>query len=236
MEHAKSSKVSPDQQKHFEQPAAQLPSEKVLAQTPDLHSTVEVPTISKTQDATKPETTVTISKRTMSSLSSTENKIASVDSELGSRLECLSSNLAGIPLPDVTDPTFDVRQWATKLLQGADEDKVKFRKASFVFKGLDVNGSAAGATVQPTVASAFKAPLALARRLCGRKPPQTKILNSFDGVVNSGEMLLVLGRPGSGCSTLLRTIVGKLGGIEVGAQSTINYNGTACPFHYQSQC
>lgn len=200
-----------------------LPVYKLDSSTP-----TEAPIISKVKHDTKTERTVTISKRTVSSLSSTENKGTSDDSELGARLECLSSNLVAVPLPDVSDPAFDVRQWATKVLQSADAEKLKFRKASFVFKKLDVSGSAAGATVQPTVASMFMAPLVLAKRLSGRKSPQRKILNSFDGVVNSGEMLLVLGRPGSGCSTLLRTIAGELGGIKVSAQSTINYNGMVC--------
>jgi energy-coupling factor transporter ATP-binding protein EcfA2 len=33
-----------------------------------------------------------------------------------------------------------------------------------------------------------------------------EILRDFDGLVKSGEMLVVLGRPGSGCSTFLKTI------------------------------
>jgi ATP-binding cassette subfamily G (WHITE) protein 2 (PDR) len=128
----------------------------------------------------------------------------------------LGSNVIAIPLPDVSNLVFDVRQWATQVLHAADADKVRFRKASFVFKGLDVSGSVAGASVQPTVALTIMAPIALARLLFGRKPPQRKILSSLDGIVNSGEILLVLGRPGSGCSTLLRTIAGELGGIKVG--------------------
>lgn len=35
------------------------------------------------------------------------------------------------------------------------------------------------------------------------------ILNDFSGIVRRGEMLLVLGRPGSGCSTFLRTIANR---------------------------
>jgi ATP-binding cassette subfamily G (WHITE) protein 2 (SNQ2) len=35
------------------------------------------------------------------------------------------------------------------------------------------------------------------------------ILEDFTGIVNPGEMLLVLGRPGSGCSTFLRTLANR---------------------------
>jgi ATP-binding cassette subfamily G (WHITE) protein 2 (PDR) len=158
-------------------------------------------------------------------LSSIDERATSNDSELGSRLESLSSNLAQIPLPDVTDPEFDVRTWATAVLQNAPKENIKFRQASFVFKGLDVTGSASTANIQPTVASIFVAPLTLARSLIRGRAPEKKILSGFDGVTKPGELLLVLGRPGSGCSTLLRTIAGEQGGLKTCPESAINYNG-----------
>ena len=43
--------------------------------------------------------------------------------------------------------------------------------------------------------------------MCGkRKGKQVQILQNFHGVLKPGEMCLVLGRPGSGCTTFLRTI------------------------------
>jgi ABC-type hemin transport system ATPase subunit len=38
-------------------------------------------------------------------------------------------------------------------------------------------------------------------------------------------MLLVLGRPGSGCSTMLKTIAGETHGLYVADNSHINYQG-----------
>ena len=43
-----------------------------------------------------------------------------------------------------------------------------------------------------------------------RNPSLRNIIEGFDGIVRPGEMLLVLGRPGSGCSTLLKTIAGEI--------------------------
>ncbi|KAJ7852075.1 hypothetical protein B0H14DRAFT_3085739 [Mycena olivaceomarginata] len=40
-------------------------------------------------------------------------------------------------------------------------------------------------------------------------PPLRNILEGFSGVVRPGEMLLVLGRPGSGCSTFLKTLANQ---------------------------
>lgn len=161
----------------------------------------------------------------VSLLSSVEAKQTSNDSELAYRLESLSSNLAAVPLPNVSDPAFNVLTYATEALRHADKETVNSRQASFAFKELKVTGSASTANVKSTVASVLMAPLALAKRFSGREAPEKEILNNFDGITKSGELLLVLGRPGSGCSTLLRTIAGELGGLKISPTSEMNYNG-----------
>ncbi|KAJ5137697.1 ABC multidrug transporter atrF [Penicillium atrosanguineum] len=46
------------------------------------------------------------------------------------------------------------------------------------------------------------------------KPPLRTILNNSHGCVKPGEMLLVLGRPGSGCTTLLKMLSNRRGGYK----------------------
>lgn len=53
------------------------------------------------------------------------------------------------------------------------------------------------------------------------------ILSQIDGLVRQGEILLVLGRPGSGCSTLLKALAGNTGGFDVAPESRVNYQGVA---------
>ena len=65
----------------------------------------------------------------------------------------------------------------------------------------------------------------LFRRAVSSGKSKLQILRGFDGLVESGEMLVVLGRPGSGCSTLLKTIAGERNGIYVDAESRLNYQG-----------
>jgi ABC-type multidrug transport system ATPase subunit len=62
-------------------------------------------------------------------------------------------------------------------------------------------------------------------QLTGRAKNQVKILDGFEGKVEPGEMLLVLGPPGSGCSTLLKTLAGRKEGLEVSKESHISYRG-----------
>lgn len=46
---------------------------------------------------------------------------------------------------------------------------------------------------------------------CGSHPPRRTLIHDFTGVVRDGEMMLVLGRPGSGCTTLLKAIANQRG-------------------------
>lgn len=56
----------------------------------------------------------------------------------------------------------------------------------------------------------FRWPLALVRKTTRRSNPQTrKLIQDAVGVVPPGETLLVLGRPGAGCSTLLRVLANQ---------------------------
>lgn len=66
----------------------------------------------------------------------------------------------------------------------------------------------------------------LARRVVQyRQGRQVEILRDFDGVVRKGEMRLVLGPPGSGFSTLLKTLSGETAGLELSPDSYINFLG-----------
>jgi ABC-type multidrug transport system ATPase subunit len=56
------------------------------------------------------------------------------------------------------------------------------------------------------------------------KSDRKQILHSFDGIIKAGELCVVLGRPGSGCSTLLKTLTGELHGLDTD-DSILHYNG-----------
>jgi ATP-binding cassette subfamily G (WHITE) protein 2 (PDR) len=104
-----------------------------------------------------------------------------------------------------------------------DENEVIQRRAGIVWKNLKVCGSGSAINLQKNVGSLLMAPLRFGE-FFGKGPEKT-ILNEFDGVLKSGEMLVVLGRPGSGCSTLLKTLMGELHGLGMKSQSEIHYNG-----------
>ncbi|KAL7621630.1 Multidrug resistance protein [Parahypoxylon ruwenzoriense] len=92
------------------------------------------------------------------------------------------------------------------------------------FQDLGCYGFISSAEHQATFASYVLAlPRLFVNKLSGRKPQKVQILHNFDGLVLPGEMLLVLGRPGSGCSTFLKTLAGDTHGFHVQDDSKINY-------------
>lgn len=105
------------------------------------------------------------------------------------------------------------------------EHDVKLRLTGFTFQDLSVFGTGSALQLQQNVGSLFMIPFRV-RELVGH-PPEKQILRKFNGHVDPGQLLIVLGRPGSGCSTFLKTICGELQGLQVSKDSNINYSGIA---------
>ncbi|KAG2050787.1 hypothetical protein BDR06DRAFT_959744 [Suillus hirtellus] len=109
------------------------------------------------------------------------------------------------------DDAFDFEVTLKDLVRRRGEESIKGRELGVMFKDLRVIGVGARASLQPTIGSMFN-PAAILRNISAmRNPPVRDILSGFEGVVAPGEMLLVLGRPGSGCSTFLKTIANQRG-------------------------
>lgn len=132
------------------------------------------------------------------------------------------------PLLDPTSGKFSARAWCKTLvgIQSRDPERYPNRTAGVAYKNLSVHGFGQPTDYQKTFGNYPLELTSLFKKIIGRKE-QTKIqiLRDFDGLVRSGEMLVVLGRPGSGCSTLLKTIAGETHGFFVDTNSYINYQG-----------
>ena len=137
--------------------------------------------------------------------------------------------LAGVtdddPRLDPEKPEFDIYVWCRTLMRALDEENIKTAKSGFTFKDLSVSGTGAALSLQRNVGSVLMAPFRLGEYFSIGGKPHKQIIRNFNGTVKSGEMLIVLGRPGSGCSTFLKTVCGQLTGLELEAGSTVSYNG-----------
>lgn len=142
------------------------------------------------------------------------------------------------PRPDSNlDPAssaFDARTWVKDFIRmtESDPESAPQRSLGVAFKGLSVFGWGAAAEFQKTTGSIL-AEIAnyLANLIRGKRHGRrVDILRDFEGVVEKGEMLLVLGPPGSGCSTLLKSLSGETAGLNVTPESCINFRGMFMSF------
>ncbi|KAF1982123.1 hypothetical protein K402DRAFT_397857 [Aulographum hederae CBS 113979] len=111
-------------------------------------------------------------------------------------------------------------------------EEEKTRHLGVIFKNLTVTGQGLGAAIQPTTGDIFlglprflKSLFANGPRQAAGKPPLRTILNDFSGCIKPGEMLLVLGQPGAGCSTFLKVLGNQRFGYE-NIEGDVTYGGT----------
>lgn len=134
---------------------------------------------------------------------------------------------------DPSSDHFSARAWTKAMLRlqkQSGQDNVG-RTAGFAFRHLSAFGYTKGSDFQKTVNNYPLALADVARGLLGNKGRRIDILRNFEGVVQPGEMLVVLGPPGSGCSTFLKTIAGETHGFNLSDDSYINYQGQSDSFY-----
>ncbi|OJJ70038.1 hypothetical protein ASPBRDRAFT_56781 [Aspergillus brasiliensis CBS 101740] len=120
-------------------------------------------------------------------------------------------------------PNFDTRAWIEALVryESVNLDSGRRRRSGVSFRNLDVYGFGKYTDYQKTVGNSILSLITL------RRKHRIDILHDLEGIVNTGEMLLVLGPPGSGCSTFLKTISGHMEGLFLGDKARMNYRGVS---------
>jgi ABC-type multidrug transport system fused ATPase/permease subunit len=128
---------------------------------------------------------------------------------------------------DPHSENFRARNWMKNLLAITSRDPERYpgRQAGVSFRNLSVHGFGSPTDYQKDVFNSVLQVGALARMITGTGKQKIQILRDFDGIVKSGEMLVVLGRPGSGCSTFLKTLAGEMNGIHKDEKTRMNYQG-----------
>ncbi|KAL2015963.1 hypothetical protein VTK56DRAFT_4498 [Thermocarpiscus australiensis] len=129
-------------------------------------------------------------------------------------------------------PNFNARTWAKAVVNMVSGEGHQFRTTGVAFQNLNVYGFGTPTDYQKDVVNVWLEAVGLVRRLTGHGKRRIDILRDFDGLVRQGEMLVVLGPPGSGCTTFLKTIAGDYNGIFIDDKSYFNYQGmTAKEMH-----
>ncbi|KAL6890684.1 ABC-2 type transporter domain-containing protein [Trichoderma evansii] len=134
--------------------------------------------------------------------------------------------LAGPDSPlNPASENFSGKEWAKAIVEFVSQDGGSFRSAGVCFQNLNVHGFGESTDYQKDVTNVWLSLAGWAGGLVSSNKQRIDILRQFDGIVRKGEMLVVLGPPGSGCSTFLKTIAGEMNGIYVDDDSYFNYQG-----------
>ena len=120
---------------------------------------------------------------------------------------------------------FDLSYLLHEIYAEMDQRGNERRSMGIAFRDLRVTGYGTGAQLNETFGSLLLAPLRIVSgvRNMMHRPIKT-ILQDVEGCVKPGEMLLVLGRPGSGCTSLLKALASYRDGFR-SVDGTVLYEG-----------
>ncbi|KAK1452781.1 ABC-2 type transporter [Colletotrichum cuscutae] len=126
-----------------------------------------------------------------------------------------------------SSPDFNTRKWAKSFynIRTDTSERNPPKTTGIAFKNLNIFRYSTSTDYQKSVSNIFLKAASSVKKLTGTKEQRINILHDLEGVVHSGEILAVLGPPGSGCSTLLKTIARDTHGFYISDDATINYQG-----------
>lgn len=137
-----------------------------------------------------------------------EDVVEEVVSRLARRFSTRASEIEKVENPFVdskVDPTldphsseFNPKNWMKNLFDISSREPERYpqRVAGVSFRNLSVHGFGSPTDYQKDVANSVLEIGSLFRAVTGTGKQKIQILQNFDGLVKSGEMLVVLGRPG----------------------------------------
>jgi ATP-binding cassette subfamily G (WHITE) protein 2 (PDR) len=110
---------------------------------------------------------------------------------------------------DPSGPNFSTKAWLSNLIGFTSKDPTRYSRhnAGVSFRNLNVCGHGSPTDYQKTVGNVILEIGTIFRWMVGTGKQEIRILRDFNGLVNPGEMLLVLGRPGI---TLYSSCIGQV--------------------------
>ncbi|CCH62628.1 hypothetical protein TBLA_0H03470 [Henningerozyma blattae CBS 6284] len=120
---------------------------------------------------------------------------------------------------EVNDLDFDLRALLNYLRSRQLEQGIEPGDSGVAFKNLTAVGIDASAAYGPSVEEMVRNFTNIPHRILNKfrktnDTPMRNIIQNCTGIIESGEMLFVVGRPGAGCSTLLKTISGETSELQ----------------------
>src|SRR6202012_958157 len=91
---------------------------------------------------------------------------------------------------------FDLYKYLRMTMKMFESEHIALQRAGVVIKNVSVEGSGSALQLQSNVGSLLMSPLRINETLHFGHKQHKQIIRNFYGLVKSGELLIVLGRPG----------------------------------------
>ncbi|KAI9278738.1 ABC-2 type transporter-domain-containing protein [Phascolomyces articulosus] len=142
-----------------------------------------------------------------------------------SRISRKSTHASKVEEGAAAQEEFNLDDFLNGMQSDAEQAGHKPKHLGLIWKDLTVKGLGAGAHVVPTVASGFANVLQFWKFFgIGTNTSKKTILRGLNGFCKDGEMLLVLGRPGAGCTSLLK-VLANVRGSYTDIDGEVSYGG-----------
>lgn len=165
-------------------------------------------------------------------------KIDNYTTSSSKEVESILSDLEGVD-PTATDlqdqrlnpscDTFSSSLWVKNLAAIINNNPEYYKPYSLdcIWQNLSAYGETSGIESQ---ANLINAPQKIINSVYRTVKPVKKeksftILKEMEGCINPGELLVVLGKPGSGCTTLLKSISNNTNGFKITKDTKLSYAG-----------
>ncbi|CCK72499.1 ATP-binding cassette transporter SNQ2 KNAG_0K01350 [Huiozyma naganishii CBS 8797] len=152
--------------------------------------------------------------------------------DVASKVESLARELSrkttkdGSQLNCEPDEGFDAAAIIGSFVRDADEQGIHIRKAGVTLENVGCSGFDASALEGATFGNILCLPYTIYKGIKAKRQAKMKqILQNVNCLAKAGEMVLVLGRPGAGCSSFLKVTAGEIDQFAGGVLGDIAYDG-----------
>ena len=121
---------------------------------------------------------------------------------------------------------FDIKKEFQTFVNNADDQGIHLRKSGVIIEDIGCIGQDSSSLEGSTVSDILFLPYTIYKKIKSIKSNKMRtILQNVNGLAKPGEMILVLGRPGAGCSSFLKLIAGITENFAGGCSGEITYDG-----------
>ncbi|CCH62219.1 hypothetical protein TBLA_0G02820 [Henningerozyma blattae CBS 6284] len=121
---------------------------------------------------------------------------------------------------------FNAQRIIRDMVNNANEQGIHLRKSGVTLEEVCADGIDASALEGQTVGDILTLPYTIYKGIRNSKNKKIrKIIQNINVLAKPGEMVLVLGRPGAGCSSFLKTTAGEIDQFAGGVEGEIYYDG-----------